>query len=90
MQRYFDFRAEVERLKIKVDNGDSIKFILPMPESWSKKKKDRMDGTGHKQTPDLDNLLKALLDAIMTQDKGIYCLNKLEKVWGRAGRIMIT
>lgn len=89
VQRYFDFRDEVKRLKIKVDNGDSIRFILPMPDSWSKKKKAKLDGEGHMQTPDLDNLLKALLDAIMTQDKGIYYLSGLTKVWGKEGRIII-
>ena len=34
-----------------------------MPKSWSLKKKKAMNGKPHRQTADIDNLLKALIDA---------------------------
>ena len=33
-------------------------FILPMPKSWSKKKKQLMHGKPHIIKPDLDNIIK--------------------------------
>ena len=40
-----------------------VKFVLPMPNSWSERKKKKMDGQPHKQRPDLDNLIKGFKDA---------------------------
>ncbi len=87
--RYFDFKEEVSRQKIFVINGDAITFVMPMPKSWSKKKAKRLDGQPHTQVPDIDNLLKALLDSCYTQDKGIYFLSGLSKRWGTTGKIII-
>lgn len=44
--------------------GVSINFYIPMPDSWSKKKRLLMNNTYHQQTPDLDNLYKGFTDAI--------------------------
>ena len=33
-------------------------FILPMPKTWSKKKKKLMETTPHHVKPDLDNMIK--------------------------------
>lgn len=87
--RYFNFKDKVRELNIKVFNGDSITFIMPMPESWAKKKVGCLTGQPHTQTPDLDNLLKALLDSVYGQDKGIHTIAKLSKIWGAKGRIVI-
>lgn len=90
VQRYWAFKKEVRALRIDVENGDGIQFTIPMPESWSKKKKREMEGQPHQQTPDIDNLLKALLDAIYDDDCHIYKLSELEKIWGIQGKIRIA
>lgn len=72
-----------------MENGDSITFILPMPKSWSRKKKSIMDGQGCTSKPDVDNLLKALLDALFLDDAHIWKISRLEKVWGYQGKIII-
>jgi Holliday junction resolvase RusA-like endonuclease len=51
--------------------GCSITFFIPCPRTWSKKKKKLHHGRYHQSKPDLDNLLKAFLDALMTEDKQI-------------------
>ena len=61
--------------------GASIHFRVPMPVSWSKRKRAAMAGEPHRQTPDLDNMLKALLDALHVEDKAIYHLSGLTKTW---------
>jgi len=86
---YWAFRDHVKLLGISVpDYGSHIKFILPMPGSWSKKKKLEMNGTPHQQTPDVDNLLKALLDATHAEDKVIWN-TQITKIWGFTGKIII-
>ena len=91
VMRYRAFADEV-RLKLPsyVDlNCKHITFFLPMPKSWSNLKKIRMQSTPHKQKPDLDNLLKALLDAHMSDDSGIHRLGSIAKVWSTEGAITI-
>jgi Holliday junction resolvase RusA-like endonuclease len=91
VMRYRAFADEL-RLKLRRDfdfNGTSIEFGVPMPKSWSKKKKAEMNGKPHTQTPDLDNYLKALLDAHTSDDSGIHTLGRLHKCWGYHGYIWI-
>ena len=87
------YRAFADELRLRIGsldlNGCTVTFGLPMPKSWSKKKKNEMDGQPHTQTPDLDNLLKALGDALYSDDSGIHTLNGLKKVWSRDGYLLI-
>lgn len=61
--------------------GLSIKFMIPVPKSWSKKKKKQYHMTLHQSTPDLDNYLKAFLDSLCTEDKYIAHYGELAKYW---------
>ena len=58
----------------------TIKFYMPMPQNWSKKKKDLFNGTLHFAKPDVDNLAKGVLDALFEKDQRIGKLNA-EAVW---------
>ena len=85
--RYRAFCDEL-RLKLKELPEDlDIVFYLPMPNTWSIKKKKEMAGQPHKQKPDIDNLLKAILDAMLDDDSGIWKV-KAEKRWARSGQIV--
>ena len=68
--------------------GAHIIFYLPMPASWSEKKKQKMDGQSHQQVPDTDNLIKALLDAIYKNDSHIWDY-RITKRWARKGMIEV-
>jgi len=68
--------------------GAHVTFVLPMPKSWSQIKRAQMDGKPHQQKPDIDNLEKALLDAIFDDDAHIWDLRKT-KIWGEQGAIII-
>jgi Holliday junction resolvase RusA-like endonuclease len=48
-----------------------------------------MVGRPHQQKPDLDNLLKALVDACYQEDKGIWNYGELKKLWDYKGSIII-
>ena len=77
------------RLQCKeLDCALQLLFELPMPKSWSKKKKKEMLGQPHQQKPDIDNLVKGLLDAVCTDDSYIYKVDA-EKRWAETGAICV-
>ena len=86
---YWAFKAECE-LKIRnvQINGKKIIFNIPMPKSWPKYRKAAEEGQPHRQKPDIDNLCKALLDALMDDDSGISDIS-LSKRWAVEGSIEI-
>lgn len=66
-----------------------ITFIIQMPKSWTKKKKQELDGQPHQQKPDLDNILKGFKDALCENDSYIHSYNNVRKIWGYEGKIVI-
>lgn len=88
--RYRAFRDEVLFRKVEVpEDGAAITFVMPMPKSWGKHKKAAMVGQLHKQKPDLDNLLKALVDAVYCDDCMVSSYAGVRKIWGYEGSIII-
>jgi Holliday junction resolvase RusA-like endonuclease len=69
--------------------GAHVIFHLPMPSSWSRKKRDELRGQAHQQNPDADNLFKALGDALYADDSGIWDV-RITKRWADVGAIEIT
>ena len=89
VERYHAFKDECRKHKVTVNlSGDHVTFILPMPKSWSEKKQANMDGKPHQLKPDIDNLTKALFDAVLEQDCGVWD-HRATKLWGREGKIII-
>lgn len=89
VMRFFAFRDEVRLAGVKVPVcGAHITFHIQMPKSWSKKKKAEMDGTGHQQKPDKDNLEKALLDSVYEEDCVVWD-SRVTKIWAYQGAIEI-
>ena len=87
--RYRGFADEVRLLKVPLpESGAHITFFLPMPRSWSQKKRQAMNGKPHKQRPDVDNLIKGLMDAVYGEDSHIHDV-RISKVWAVKGRIEI-
>lgn len=87
--KYWKFvdQCKAERVELPCF-GAHVTFILPMPASWSRKKKATHNGKPHMSKPDLDNCLKALGDAVYKDDSGIYDIH-VTKLWGREGKIII-
>ena len=90
------YRAYCDEVRLKVRNvtpvlkysavAVSVSYHMPMPRSWSKKKKERMDGTPHLNRPDLDNLVKAWCDALYPEDSVIWSIHAT-KFWAISGSI---
>jgi Holliday junction resolvase RusA-like endonuclease len=85
LERYNNYKielgAEAKRKQFVMPPiGCSITFFIPVPPSWSKKKKKLHHGRFHQSKPDLDNLLKAFMDSLMAEDKQIAHI-ELSKRW---------
>ena len=87
--RYRAYKDELRLRNVQVpEGGVRITFTIPMPASWSKKKRAEMTGRAHQQRPDIDNLHKGLLDAVLKEDCRVWC-HWIRKVWGESGGITI-
>ena len=92
-KRYYAYCEDLRWLATQAGfspgNTLSLTFVLPMPNSWSGKKKQRMNDAPHQQRPDLDNLIKAFQDALYADDAEVYEYGTMRKVWGETGHIVI-
>lgn len=89
VMKYRAFADEL-RLRYKGELPQQVKliFYLPMPKSWSARKRGAFEGGPHAVKPDIDNLCKAVFDALSSNDAIIFeC--KLEKYWSDKGAITI-
>jgi Endodeoxyribonuclease RusA. len=82
-------RANLAGLKTLPSEIQSLLFIVPMPDSWSERKKEDYDGMPHAQRPDIDNLTKAVFDCMCVEDSHIWKIGSLTKIWGRIGQLII-
>lgn len=90
--RYFKFKDQL-REQTKLVNFELGRFIdaiffVPMPDSWSDKKKEKMNGMPCDKRPDCDNYLKALADTLREEDGDIWTM-KAEKRYAWKGSILI-
>jgi len=90
--RYYAFK---DSLKEQAKNEGFIlkdrlrlNFYIPMPQSWSKKKRREMFMKPHQQKPDIDNLVKAFLDSLYEDDSCVHTI-EAKKVWYDMGHIMV-
>jgi Holliday junction resolvase RusA-like endonuclease len=89
VMRYRAFCDEVRLRGVALpESGAHVTFVLPMPASWSKKKRQQHNGQPHQAKPDCDNMLKALMDALYEDDAHIWDC-RITKVWGEIGQIII-
>ena len=79
-----DLKLKLKMCDINIDDVIKVKFGVPMPKSWSKKKKKEMNGKPHQQRPDVDNLMKGLMDSLFQEDSHIHTIHA-KKVWSDKG-----
>lgn len=88
--RYHAYRDEVRLQQVQIPQPFShVIFILPMSESWSRKKRDGLRGMPHQYKPDRDNLEKALLDSVFGEDCTVWD-GRTTKLWGDQGAIIVS
>jgi Holliday junction resolvase RusA-like endonuclease len=66
-----------------------MRFGFAPPKSWSKKRVAQMLGVPHRQKPDIDNLVKGVLDALFVDDSGVHRISAT-KLWAAEPHVSIT
>ena len=85
--------AKAKGFKLKQEDVLSIGFVffVPMPKSWSKRKKIEMNKTPHQSRPDLDNFVKATIDGLFIDgDHKISEFHRVAKYWGYKGEVRVS
>ena len=72
-------RAAAGAIPLAAEHAEIVVY-LPLPQSLSQKKRAAMAGTPHKVKPDIDNLIKSSLDALLKRDQGIHQISA-KKFW---------
>jgi len=87
--KYWTFKDLVQKAKITIpSSGAHIIFHMPIPKSLSEKKRLALSGQPHQKRPDKDNLEKALLDAVFSEDSHIWD-SRSTKLWALIAGIEI-
>lgn len=90
VERYFQFKDEIHTLvRGDLDARFTVVFYIAMPASWSVKKKELYNGKPHQNKPDIDNYLKAFMDALCSDDSYVFDA-QAQKFWAEEGRIELT
>jgi len=89
----YNIRGMVEKPPERLGIALYVIFYMPMPKSFSNKKKLALDMQPHLIKSDLDNLIKMILDRaegiLFDNDKRIYSI-RAEKVYSDRPRIELT
>jgi len=91
--KYWAFKSEIlyeakkQGLK-KLSDELEIQFFIQMPKSWSEIKKRRMFNTKHQQKPDIDNLVKSILDIFCQDDSYVWRVTA-SKIWSFQNSIQL-
>jgi Holliday junction resolvase RusA-like endonuclease len=90
VMRYWQFKDRLEALfgDRELPETFHVVFTVPMPASWSEKRKVMFDGKPHQVRPDTSNYLKAFEDCLMEEDSSLWDIRST-KIWGRKGSIQV-
>ena len=90
VMKYRQFKDDLAmEIKGTLDPTFDVIFHVPMPKSWPEKKKRVMFRMPHQQRPDVDNYVKALMDALCAEDSHVYDV-RMQKYWAYEGSIELT
>ena len=88
--RYREYKDELKRQAVNFSLPESftVTFGIQVPDSYSTKKKELSIGRPHQLKPDIDNLLKGLMDCFLEEDCKVWKVTA-KKIWARKGFIHI-
>jgi Holliday junction resolvase RusA-like endonuclease len=94
LMTYFDYKRQVKELfdkcGLKEYPAENIwwKFFIPMPKSWSQKKRNKHNFEKHLSKPDRGNLEKSVEDSLSVKDQ-VNWDSRASKFWSETGYIEI-
>jgi len=92
VKNYFSFKNtllyQAKEMGFTLEKTLNALYLIPMPNSWSEKKKQRMNGLPCEVKPDTDNITKGIKDTFCKNDSNVW-YEKAEKRWAYKGSIII-
>jgi len=92
VMRYFSYKDEIKaackKSNWKLRGEVRIEFQIPMPQSWSSKRRTEMAFRPHENKPDIDNLIKGYMDSFGGGDQHVHTITAT-KVWAEYGAIVL-
>ena len=92
VSRYFEFKNQIklqaEQMNYKLGEILEIIFLVPMPFTWSEKKKVKHNKLPVKTRPDIDNYVKSFMDALENEDGFVWNI-KAQKRYAFKGSILV-
>jgi len=92
VRAYFKFKNDLFeqalQMRFELTTFLDAVYFMPMPQSWSDKKRESMVGLPCKVKPDTDNITKGVKDALKVEDGDIWW-ERAEKRWSYLGSILI-
>ena len=74
--RYFKYKEDLKNqsqiMNFEMQGVLNIIFCVPMPSSWSEKKKASFNKMPVKTKPDIDNYVKGFMDALLKEDGFLF------------------
>jgi len=89
VQRYRAFKDEVRAQKVKISATPFVVFYMPMPDSWTGKRRDRYRMATHLTPPTLGDLLDGLFEAVFETDYSHLAAVQGLKFWADTGSILV-
>jgi len=89
VSNYWSFKDELKLSGMTLPEQYHVVAVLPMPQSWSNKKKRQHLAKPHQQKPDRDNIDKAITDALYKDDAHLWD-GRVSKLWGYQGFILVS
>lgn len=82
VKRYHEYQdmINIYRKDYELPNSFTVVFGMPFPKRINKTKRAQLLGQPHLQKPDVDNLLKAIMDTLKTEDQTVWHVDA-RKVW---------
>ena len=90
--KYFEFKNKIQaqslEMNYQLQNILDIVFLVPMPFTWSEKKKVKNNKKPCKVRPDIDNYVKAFMDAFAIDDAFVWKIIA-EKRYSFKGSVLV-
>lgn len=89
VQKYWEYKDALRKeYPHELPESLYLSFAIQMPKSWTKRKKEQLRHKPHQQKPDVDNLVKAVMDCLSDEDSGVYKVHA-QKYWADEGSVQI-
>jgi len=90
--RYRNFKTtlqvQAKQMQFICAETISVIFCVPMPISWSEKKRNELNKMPCKTRPDIDNYVKGFMDALLIEDGFVWQINA-QKRYAFQGSIIV-